>query len=102
MKLLTLVVHEPVAQDLMDLLRCNDYARGFTATPAQGHSCRTQHNPFETVRDKVQGYAARVRVEVLVEDASVEPLLDLLRGCDSCVTGLGIWWVTALEGSGYL
>lgn len=102
MKLLTFVVHEAVAEDLMDLLRCNEYSRGFTATPAQGHSCRTQHNPFETTGDKVLGYAPRVRVEVLVEDASVALLLDLLQGCDSCVTGLGIWWVTDVERSGYL
>lgn len=102
MKLLTLIVHREAQQDLLDLLMSHEHVRGFTTTRGEGHSCRTQHNPFETDRDRVLGYVPRVRVDVLLPEEHLPGVLDLLRGCESCVSGLGIWWVTTVDDSGYL
>ncbi len=48
------------------------------------------------------GYLPRVRVDVILEEAAVDPLIKALTTCDSCVSGRGVWWVTPVERSGTL
>ncbi len=102
MKCLTLIIHEAAKHDIIERLRDEESVRGFTILSGEGHSRRTQRNPFETNHDRVMGYVPRVRVDVVLEAKAVEPLLGKLKDCDSCVTGLGVWWVTPVEASGYL
>jgi nitrogen regulatory protein P-II 1 len=102
MKCLTLVIHEAAEQDLLDYLLDCEHVSGFTTTRVHGHSRNTQDNPFDTTRDRVLGYVPRLRMDLLVEDELLEKVLSGLRRCEACVTGLGIWWVTAVESSGQL
>ncbi len=102
MKCLTLIIHQAAKQDLIDLLRASDAVHGFTILNGEGHSKNTGQNPFETSRDRVMGYLPRVRVDVILEAAAVDPMIKALTTCDSCVSGLGVWWVTPVERSGYL
>jgi nitrogen regulatory protein P-II 1 len=102
MKVLTLIVRETAAQDLVDLLLCDEQISGFTTFSGEGHSCSTRENPFENDADRVLGYVPRVKVEILLEDEAVEHVLDRLRQCESCVAGQGIWWVTPVTDSGKL
>jgi nitrogen regulatory protein PII len=102
MKLLTLIIHEAATQDLIDTLLCHDRVDGFTTSAGHGHSCRTCRNPFETSEDLVTGRVPRVRFDLLLEDDAVDPVLEALRGCESCVSGLGVFWVTPVERGGGL
>jgi nitrogen regulatory protein P-II 1 len=99
MKVMTLIVRESAAQDLLDLLLCDDRISGFTTFPGHGHSCRTRDNPFETDADRVLGYVPRVKVEILLEDDAVEHVLERLQRCESC-SGQGVFWVTPVVESG--
>lgn len=101
MKCLTLIIHQSARQDLVDHLRRSGVP-GFTLSPAEGHSDETSHNPFETTRDRVLGFVPRYRVEVILEEDDLARILTYLRGCDSCVQGRGIWWVTRVEDHGRL
>ena len=102
MMCLTLVIHESAKQDLIDHLLQRDDIDGFTLTPAEGHSRKTRGNPFETTRDVVLGYVPRVRVEILVRDADLPGVREEICVCDSCVSGRGVWWVTAVQDWGTL
>ena len=68
MKLLTLVVHTDVQQDLARLLRSMDQVSGFTFTHAEGHGEEQETDKFLSAKDKVVGYAPRIRTELLLED----------------------------------
>jgi nitrogen regulatory protein P-II 1 len=102
MKCLTFVIHQTAKQDLLDHLLDAQEIPGFTVSAAEGHSERTEQNPFETARDRVLGYVPRYRVEVILEDDAVDTVLERLQDCDSCVVGRGIWWVTPVESHGVL
>ena len=67
MKLLTLVVHTDVQQDLVALLRNMDQVSGFTIIHAEGHGEEEESDKFLSARDKVVGFAPRIRTELLLE-----------------------------------
>ncbi|MDY0000466.1 MAG: DUF3240 family protein [Polyangia bacterium] len=102
MKCLTIIVHRSAKQHLLDQLRVTPEVRGFTTQPAEGHSEHTGDNPFETTRDLVLGYVPRERVDILLDETAVSPVLASLQNCDSCLRGRGIWWVTQVEQWGSL
>ncbi|MCK5796055.1 MAG: DUF3240 family protein [Deltaproteobacteria bacterium] len=102
MKCLTLIVHQSAKQHLLDLLSSTPEVPGFTLVQAEGHTDHTGDNPFESIRDRVLGYVPRIRVDVLLEDDAVDPVLARLRDCESCMKGRGIWWVTSVATHGTL
>ena len=102
MKHLTLIVHTGVKQDLSDQLRCMEQISGFTFSSAEGHGVQVETDPFLSARDKVVGYTPRVRVDILLEDADVDMVLDTLRTSTPGIEGQGIFWVTAIEKNGRL
>ncbi len=102
MKLLTLIVHSNVQQDLADHLRNLEQISGFTFSHVEGHGVQVETDPFLSARDKVVGYTPRVQVDILLEDGDVASVLDTLRNTTYGVKSHGIYWVTAAEQSGRL
>lgn len=101
MKNLTLIIHAGVQQMLADSLRALGQVRGFTFTHVEGHSDQSESDLFLSARDKVTGYVPRVRVDVLLEDEDVSPVLSELLSQDH-FRGQGIYWITSVERQGRL
>ncbi len=104
MKNLVIIVHTNLQQDIADRLRSLKEVHGFTFSHVEGHGAQSEHDPFLSERDKVVGYTPHLRVEILLEDADVETVLDAVRmhTTDNSVHRQGIYWVTAVEKNGYL
>ncbi len=101
MKVLTIVVHASAQQPLADSLRALPHVQSFTFIHAEGHSTHTESDPFLSARDKVVGYVPRVRLDVLLEDADVSAVLDVLIAAGDC-RGQAVYWVSAVAQSGRL
>lgn len=102
MKQLVMVVHANVQQDLSDRLRAIKQVSGFTFSHVEGHSHHTGQDRNLSPRDKVVGYVPRVRVDIMLEDADIAPVLEALR-CDDCgIAGHGVFWITPIEQYGQL
>jgi len=80
MKLLTLIVHTDAQQDLTRLLRSMDQVSGFTFIHVEGHGAEQESDKFLSARDKVVGYAPRIRTELLLDDKDLDAVLAKL--CD--------------------
>lgn len=102
MKILVMIVHANVQQDLADRLRELDSVQGFSFSHAEGHGIRSEHDPFLSARDKVVGYVPRVRAEILLNDADVSRVLAELRKPQSGIAGQGFYWVMPVEEGGRL
>lgn len=102
MKQLSLIVHANIQQDLADQLRSLAQVSGFTFCRVEGHSAQADSDPLLSARDKVVGYIPRVRVEILLEDENVKPVLEALRNATYGLQGQGVYWVTPVEENGYL
>ncbi len=102
MKLLTLIVHTDVQQDLTKLLHTLDQVSGFTFSPVEGHGEEVESDKFLSARDDVVGYAPRIRIDILLEDPHVDSVLATLRDKEHNFAGQGIFWVTPVEKGGHL
>ncbi len=102
MKHLTLIVHSNMKQDLADQLRSMEQISGFVFSNIEGHGVQIENDPFLSVRDKVVGFTPRVKVDILLEEMDVEPVLEALRGSVNGIVGHGLYWLTAVEKNGYL
>ena len=102
MKNLTLIVQANIEQALADTLRGFKQVSGFTFTHVEGHGAQESHDPALSARDRVVGYVAHVRVDILLEDKNVDELLQALRASDCGLAGRGIYWITPVEQQGRL
>ena len=102
MKLLTLIVHTDVQQDLVTLLRGLNEVSGFTFTNVEGHGEEQESDKFLSARDKVVGFAPRIHTELLLEDKDVDRVLATLCDKENNIAGQGIYWVTPVEKGGHL
>lgn len=102
MKLLTLVVHTDVQRDLIKLLRSMDNISGYTLNHVEGHGEEEEVDKFLSARDKVVGYAPRIRIDLLLEDKDVDSVLAALQDKQHNIAGQGIYWVTSVEKGGHL
>ncbi len=102
MKLLTLIVHTDVQQDLTKLLRTLDQISGFTFGLVEGHGSETESDAFLSARDTVVGHVPRIRVDILLEDTDVNAVVAKLCDKDNNITGQGLYWVTPVEQRGHL
>ena len=102
MKLLTLIVHTDVQQDLTRLLRSMEQVSGFTYIHVEGHGAEQESDKFLSARDKVVGYAPRIRTELLLEDKHLDTVLTALCDKEHNIAGEGIYWVTPVEKGGRL
>lgn len=75
--LLTLAVPKALEEEILDaLLSLPTLAPGFTVVPGQGIG---RHVELASTMEQVQGRARRVLVQVAMEQAQVQPLIDTLR-----------------------
>jgi nitrogen regulatory protein P-II 1 len=102
MKILTLIVHTDVQQDLVNLLKNMNEVSGFTFIHVEGHGEESESDKFLSARDKVVGIAPRIRTELLLEDTHVDTVLATLRDKEHNIAGQGIFWVTSVEKGGHL
>ena len=102
MKLLTLIVHTDVQRDLIKLLRSMDQISGYTLMHVEGHGEEEEVDKFLSARDKVVGYAPRIRVDVLLEDKNVDSVLAALCNKEHNIAGEGIYWVIPVDKGGHL
>lgn len=101
MKNLTLIVHADSQQNLADLLRSQPSVTGFTFTRVEGHGAQDERDAFLSSRDRVVGYVPHVRVDILLKDADVKPVLTALRAAPG-VAGNGVYWITPTDDQGRL
>ncbi|EAU55974.1 DUF3240 family protein [Mariprofundus ferrooxydans] len=102
MKMLNLVTHANMQHQLSDTLRDIEQVSGFTFTPVQGHGSHVDTDPFLSSRDRVVGYTPRIKVEVLLADDDVEPVLAHLREAMINERNQGVYWVCRVDSSGRL
>lgn len=102
MKVLTLVVHTNIQQQLADLLRSIDQVSGFTFTHVEGHGVEIESDPFLSAHDDVVGYIPRIRTDILLEDADVDAVLAKLCEKEANLTGHGVYWITDVNKGGRL
>lgn len=101
-KNLTLIVHADRQQSLADVLRGMRDLQGFTFTSVQGHGGQGHQDSTLSARDLVVGYVPRVRIDILLDDGKIEPVLAALSQSGTGVVGNGVYWVTPVERSGQL
>ena len=101
MKNLTLIVHADSQQNLADLLRSHTSVTGFTFTHVEGHGAQDERDAFLSPRDRVVGYVPHVRVDILLTDTDVKPVLALLRMTPD-IAANGVYWVTPIDDQGRL
>lgn len=102
MQQLTLIVHTDSQKDLTEQLRRIDKVRGFTFSHVEGRGAELESDPFLSARDKVVGHSPRVRADILLEDADVDPVIATLRSAMPAARGHAFFWVTAVAKSGHL
>ncbi len=102
MKILTLIVHTSVQQELSDLLRSMDQISGFTFAHVEGHGDEVEADSFVSARDEVVGYISRIRTDILIEDTDLDAILSRLFDKQNNMTGQGIYWVTPVENGGHI
>lgn len=102
MKNITLIVHDEIEQALADTLRSVAQVNKFIFTRVEGHSAHDERDVSLSARDKVVGYTAHVRVDILVADAEVNNLLLALRTADCGLAGRGYYWITPVHEFGEL
>lgn len=96
--LLTLVAPMALEEDLLDLLHSQaGLAPGFTLVPAQGMGA---HVHLASSMEQVQGRARRVLVQLVLEQAQIQPLIGLLRA--ALPTPQITYWATPLLAFGRL
>lgn len=102
MKMLNLITHANMQHELSDTLRTIEQVQGFTFAPVQGHGSHVDCDPFLSNRDRVVGYTPRIKVEILLLDDDVEPVLQRLRESMKHGRNQGIYWVAPIEATGQL
>lgn len=102
MKNLTLVVHADIRQALADVLRGLKEIGGFTFTRVEGHGPQDERDPQLSARDRVVGYTPHVRVDIVLDNKDVDPVLYALRESRCGLAGRGVYWVSDVTGQGRL
>ena len=103
MKNLTLIVHTDTQQLIADVLRAMPHIKEFIFTHVEGHGAHSEQDRLLSARDRVVGYTPHVRVDILLDDADVDGVLDTLRQPGACcLSGRGLYWITAAERAGRL
>lgn len=102
MKILTLIVHTNVQQELSDLLRSLKQVSGFTFTHVEGHGAEIEKDGFLAAHDAAVGFVPRIRTDLFLQDADVEGVLEKIATAGIGISGQGFYWVTPAENGGHL
>lgn len=97
MKLLTIIGRASSRADLIDVLARLPEVSGFTVTSSEGHGRSGEEDPFESARDRVEGFVPRVRIELLVEESVVPRILEAIAESGSGRAGERLWWLQSLD-----
>ena len=79
MKQLSLIIHANLKQSATDFLRGLDVVENFTFSEVEGHGSQAVNDDELSNKDRVVGYIPRLRVEMLLSDEYLEPVLTALR-----------------------
>lgn len=102
MKNLMLITHADIEQALADTLRGLAQVAEFTFTHIEGHNIREEFDIVLSARDHVVGYTPHIRVDILLQDADVDTVLQSLRNANCGLSGRGSYQVTTVEKQGLL
>lgn len=102
MKILTLIDHTSVQQELSELLRSMNQIPGFTFTQVEGSGNEVESDSFVSARDEVVGYMSRMRTDILLKDEHLDAVLSKLFDPQNNITGQGIYWVNPVEKGGHI
>jgi len=102
MMTLILDIHANLQQDVADCLRAHPAVENFTLGHVEGHGAQAITSSAISARDKVVGYAPRVRVEILLQDEEVQQTLALLRQQIIGISEHGVYWITPVLQHGQL
>jgi len=91
---LTILAHADIKQALADVLRAMPEVGGFTFTGVEGHFPQDERDAMLSARDRVVGYTPHVRIDMILDEADVDKVLETMRGGNCGVTGRCIYWVT--------
>lgn len=100
MKNLMLIAHSDVKQVLANTLRNLEQVSGFTFTNIESHSVQSEYDTALSARDRVVGYTPQVRVDILLQDADVDDVLQALRAAGCGLAGCAIYQITTVERQG--
>lgn len=100
MKLLTIIVHAEVQRDIAALLRGMKEVSGFTFMQVEGHGHEVERDGYLAAREQTVGYVARMRADVLLDDAHVDAVLARLAEKEARLAGQGVYWVTTVDTGG--
>ncbi len=101
MKQLVLLIHDNLKQETADLLHGIERVQGFTFSNIEGHG-KQSTDTYLSTRDKVVGFTPRVRVDILLEDENITPVLMEIRKSNIGLSNHGFYWITAVEEYGQL
>ena len=97
MKLMTAVVRPFVVDDIRDALE-QLAIFGMTVSEAQGYGRQKGHREVYRGAEYQVDFVPKLRVEVLLDDESVEPALEAVaKACRTGRIGDGKVWVTAVD-----
>lgn len=102
MKILTLIVHTNVQQELSDLLRSLGEVNGFTFTHVEGHGAEIEKDGFLAAHDEAVGFVPRIRTDLLLQDSDVESVFERIATAGIGISEQGFYWVTPAEKGGRL
>ena len=102
MKCITLFIHSTAKNALIDFFHEFSEVERFTISDCEGYDEKDLKNPLLSTGDLVVGFVPRVRIEFIIQDASVGIIVAELRKPESIVSGLGVYWVTPIEEEGVL
>ncbi|PCH84254.1 MAG: hypothetical protein COB26_07335 [Piscirickettsiaceae bacterium] len=101
MKKLSIVVHTSLQQELADCLRSLKL-KSFMFCHIEEHSSQSVYDPFLSERDKVVGYAPKVRVDIILEEERAKTLMSEIKSSGISFSGKGLYWICELDEVGRL
>lgn len=103
MKHLVLIIHAGSKQSTTDLLRSLDEVDDFTFTDIEGHGSQSDNDPELSNRDRVVGYIPQLRVDMILDDSKVEPVLAAFqknKSSSQSNSKQNLYWVTDVKEQG--
>lgn len=101
MKQLSLVFNKSKQNEMVGLLQTISKVNAYTVFHGEGHF-PGNIAPFESVRDEVMGFVPRIRIDLLLEDADVDSVLNKIKDCAICNSHGGVYWISPVDRMGQL
>ena len=99
---LTLLADSSIKQSLADLLRSMAEVEDFIFTNVEEHSAQLVQDPLLSERDKVVGYVPRIKVDILLNESTLDVVRNALCAPECGLVGRCRYWVTPVSDHGGL